>query len=165
MSDLPPPPPEFEPGSSSQPPPPPPDPSAQPPHYTDADGTSQSPALPAKESNGLGIAGFVIAIVGVLLCWIPIFGLIVAIVATVFSAIGFRAATKSGAPHKGLSIAGLVLGILELLAAIFITVFVLIAVDTVIDCTSHFDDYLDAPAGSEAEEQAYSRWLECTSDI
>lgn len=146
-------------------PPPPPDPSSQAPRYTGTGDTSQSPTVPAKkESNGLGIAGFVIAIVGVLLCWVPVLGIILALIATVFSAIGLRASTKSGAPHKGLSIAGLVLGILELVAAILITVFVLIAVDTAIDCVSHYDDYLEAPVGSEAEEQAYSRWLECTSD-
>ena len=66
---------------------------------------------PAPKSNGIGTAGFVLALIGLILCWIPILWLL----GVIFSFIGvFRA-------PRGLAIAGLVIsfiGIIILIAFI-----------------------------------------------
>lgn len=68
------------------------------------------------ESNGLAIAGFVCSIVGLI-----IFGLILGLLAVIFSAIGLKRA-QAGAKGKGLAIAGLVIGIIDIIGAfIFIS--------------------------------------------
>lgn len=75
-----------------------------------------------KKGNSLGTAGFVLALIGLLLCWVPILNWILWILGIVFSAIGvFKA-------PRGLAITGLILsfvGILVLLifAVSFITAF------------------------------------------
>lgn len=61
--------------------------------------------------NGLGTAGLVLGIVGIVLAWVPIGGLILGILATVFGAVGLHRARKGGASNRGVAIAGLVLGI------------------------------------------------------
>ena len=58
---------------------------------------------PAEQNNGMGIAGFILALLSLLLCWIPFLNWILWILGLVFSIIGV---TK---PKKGLAIAGLVL--------------------------------------------------------
>lgn len=47
---------------------------------------AEQPVVKAK--NGLGLAGFIIAIVGLVLCWIPILGTLLLFVAWVLSVIG-----------------------------------------------------------------------------
>ena len=67
-----------------------------------------------KKSNGLGTAGFVLALLGVILCWIPILNWILWLLGLIFSFIGvFK-------KPKGLAITGLVLS--------FISIIVIIAV-------------------------------------
>lgn len=56
-----------------------------------------------QSGNGLGTAGFVLALIGLLLCWVPVVNAILWLLGFIFSMIGvFR-------PRKGLAIAGLVL--------------------------------------------------------
>lgn len=70
---------------------------------------------PAPKSNGIGTAGFVLALIGLILCWIPILDWILWLLGVIFSFIGvFRA-------PRGLAIAGLVIsfiGIIILIAFI-----------------------------------------------
>lgn len=69
----------------------------------------------AKPSNGIGVAGFVLALVALFLGWIPFLGWLLWLLGLIFSAIGV-----SKKP-KGLSIAGLVISLLGLifLVAVF----------------------------------------------
>jgi hypothetical protein len=60
---------------------------------------------PAKV--GFGVTALVLGIVAVFLCWIPLFGLILPILALVFGGIGIY--LQSG---RGMAVAGLVLGII-----------------------------------------------------
>ena len=60
-----------------------------------------------RTTNGLAIAGFVCGVVGFFFG-----GLVLGPLAVVFSAIGLSRSSREGAPHKGLAIAGLVLGII-----------------------------------------------------
>lgn len=63
-----------------------------------------------KKGNGMGVAGFVLALLALLFCWIPVLNWILWILGVVFSAIGvFR-------PHKGLAITGLVISFIGILS-------------------------------------------------
>ena len=69
----------------------------------------------AKESNGIGTAGFVLAIVALFVGWIPVLGWVVWFLGLILSFVGiFRR-------PKGLSIAGLVISLIGiiLLLAVF----------------------------------------------
>jgi hypothetical protein len=68
-------------------------------------GSSQPPG------TGMGIAGFVTGLVGVLLCWIPGLGVICSLLGVIFGAIGLNQLKRVGG-NPGLAIAGLVLGVL-----------------------------------------------------
>lgn len=66
-------------------------------------------AGPAKPTNGIGVAGFVLALIGVFLAWVPFLGWVVWLLGLIFSAVGvFKT-------PKGLSIAGLVISLLDLI--------------------------------------------------
>jgi hypothetical protein len=79
---------------------------------------TRTPGRPAP-TNGLGIAGFVTGLVGLVLFWVPFFGLLLAGCGVVLSAVGMSQGSKTGA-GTGLSIAGLVLGILALIPGLFV---------------------------------------------
>lgn len=68
-----------------------------------------------EKSNGMGTAGFVLALIALFLGWVPFLGWIVWLLGLIFSAIGvFR-------EPKGLAIAGLVISLIGiiLLIAVF----------------------------------------------
>jgi hypothetical protein len=67
-----------------------------------------------KKSNGIGTAGFVIALVALFLGWIPIFGWILWVLGLLFSFIGVF---KS---PRGLSIAGLVISFIGVILIVFV---------------------------------------------
>ena len=72
----------------------------------------------AKESNGIGTAGFVLALIALFLGWVPILGWIVWFLGLILSFVGiFRR-------PKGLSIAGLIISLIDiiLLVAVFGTI-------------------------------------------
>lgn len=86
-------------------------------HVTDLYPYQPDPKLQVPPaSNGLGIAGFILGLVGVFFSLIPIIGLIawvLVILGLIFSIIGLVRANR-GASHKGLSIAGLVTSVVGL---------------------------------------------------
>ena len=65
-----------------------------------------------QQGNGMGVAGFVLALLGLILCWVPILNWILWILGLVFSIIGMFK------PKKGLAIAGLVISCLYILLVI-----------------------------------------------
>lgn len=74
-----------------------------------------------EPKNGLGTAGFVLGLIGLLFSFIPLIGIIawpLVILGVIFSAIGLSRATKGAATNKGLSIAGLALSIIGLVVCI-----------------------------------------------
>ena len=79
------------------------------------------------QTNGLGIAGFVLSLVGLLFCWIPFFDAIISIIGVILSAFGMKK------QPKGLAIAGLAIGIVALIIGAIITIGVIVAVDKVTD--------------------------------
>jgi Protein of unknown function (DUF2510) len=86
-------------------------------------------AVAAKPGHpGIGIAGFICGLVGLILsitivCWF--IGLPLAIVGAVLGALGVRQANEKGAP-KGLSMAGMICGIVGVVADVVITVLVIV---------------------------------------
>ena len=85
--------------------------------------TAKQPGQP-----GIGIAGFVCGLVGLILsltvvCWF--IGLPLAIIGTVLGALGVRQANEKGA-SKGLSMAGMICGIIGIVAGVAITVLVIL---------------------------------------
>jgi hypothetical protein len=80
-----------------------------------------NPPQQAKPSNGLGTAGFVIGLIGLVLSFIPLIGVVawpLVILGVIFSAIGIAKASKGRATNKGLAIAGLVLSVIGLVICI-----------------------------------------------
>ena len=68
-----------------------------------------------KESNGIGTAGFVLALIAIFLGWVPVLGWILWLLGLIFSFVGvFKT-------PKGLAIAGLVVSLIGiiLLIAVF----------------------------------------------
>lgn len=64
------------------------------------------------KKNGMGTAGFILALLGLLLCWVPVLDWILWLLGLIFSLIGvFR-------KPKGLAIAGLVISFLGLILLI-----------------------------------------------
>ncbi|MFD1175188.1 DUF4190 domain-containing protein [Paenibacillus puldeungensis] len=81
------------------------------------------PQLPPK-TNGKSIASLVLGILSIML---PYIGFILGIVAIVFSTISFKELKKSNDQGKGMSIAGLVCGIVGTVLYGLIILFVIIA--------------------------------------
>lgn len=72
----------------------------------------------APKGNSIGTAGFVLAIIGVIFSWVPVFGWIAWVLGLIFSFVGIFK------EPKGLSIAGLVLSLIGIVILIvFATVF------------------------------------------
>lgn len=70
-----------------------------------------------KPSNGLGTAGFVVGLVGLVLSFIPLIEVVawpLVILGIVFSSVGIAKASKGRATNKGLAIAGLVASVVGL---------------------------------------------------
>ena len=69
--------------------------------------------------NGLGVAGFVTGLLGLILFWVPGLGLILGSLGIILGGIAYSASRKAGSSN-GLAIAGLVLGIVSLIPAIIV---------------------------------------------
>jgi len=64
-----------------------------------------------KPGNGMAVAGLVLGILAVVLCFIPFLNWILALLGIIFGAVGNGKANR-GAKGKGLAMAGLILGII-----------------------------------------------------
>ncbi|MFI2742996.1 hypothetical protein ACG2LH_09675 [Zhouia sp. PK063] len=71
------------------------------------------------ENNGIGVAGFVLALLALFLGWIPVLGWVMWLLGLVFSAVGISKArrVKNG---MGLSVAGLIISLIWLLLFVVI---------------------------------------------
>lgn len=67
-----------------------------------------------KEVNAMGIAGFILSIIGVLFGWIPLFGNVIWLIGLILSIIGLFKAPK------GLAIAGTIISFVSLIFIIII---------------------------------------------
>jgi len=69
----------------------------------------------------MGVAGFVLGLLGLLLFWLPGLGALLAVLGVVFGGVGISQGRKSGA-GIGLAVAGLVCGVIALLPVLLIVV-------------------------------------------
>lgn len=76
-----------------------------------------------RPRNGFGIAAFVLGLLALLLSWTIIGGIILGILATIFGVLGWGRVRRGESTVGGLSIAGLVLGVLGLLITIALFAF------------------------------------------
>jgi CubicO group peptidase (beta-lactamase class C family) len=137
---------------------PPPSYGSSPPGYGAPPSYGGPPARPA--SNGIGIAAMVVGIVSLFLWWIPLLGLVVAIVAVVLGILGIRKASKGEATNKGMAIAGLVTGILGLIASLFVTIFFFTAANnfgSLFECAANAQTIEEQEACNEQFEQDFGQ--------
>ncbi|OLF17930.1 MmpS family transport accessory protein [Actinophytocola xanthii] len=76
---------------------------------------------PTEQRNGLGTAGFVLGLVGLLIALIPLLGVLawpLVVLGVIFSAVGIARVRRGAASNKGLAIAGLVVSIVGLGACV-----------------------------------------------
>lgn len=74
----------------------------------------------AQPRNGMGTAGLVLGIIGVVLCWTLWVGWIINILAIIFGGVGMSRANHGVATNKSSAAAGLVLGVIGLAAGLVI---------------------------------------------
>jgi hypothetical protein len=67
-----------------------------------------------KTTNGIGTAGFVLALIGLIFCWVPVLDWILWILGTILSAIG------CAKEPRGLAIAGLAISVIGIIFIILI---------------------------------------------
>lgn len=116
---------------------------------------SPTPATTPAGTNGLTIAGFILALLGLLGSWIPllnVFSMILGAVGAILAALGLAKAMRTGA-SKALAITGLALGVLTVIIAIAINVAFFSAADEAI--AEATDATVEAPqsAGDEADDR------------
>ena len=71
---------------------------------------------PEKKSNGVGVAGFVLALIAIFLCWVPVLGWILWLLGLILSFVGvFK-------KPKGLAIAGLIISCIGIILLIVLVV-------------------------------------------
>lgn len=110
--------------------------------------TGQAAPAPAKGSNGLATAGFVLGLLGLLTSWVPvinILGIVLGVLGVVLAGVGLAKSKKVKA-GKGLAIAGIVLGALAVILAVLINAVFVNAVDKAVKDTTSTS--VKAPAGS-----------------
>ncbi|MFD2418316.1 DUF4190 domain-containing protein [Amycolatopsis pigmentata] len=79
---------------------------------------------PAQRKNGLGTAGFVLGLIGVIFAFIPLIGVVawpLTILGLIFGIVGTLRANKGQADNKGLAISGLVLSVVGLIICVIWT--------------------------------------------
>ena len=109
---------------------------------------------PTRSGNGFGLAALIVAIVAIVLSFIPVIGVFAMVLAVVAIILGMIALTRRGR-KKGAGIAGLILGIVALLIAIIVTAITAAVVGSVNDSvnktTTHTIVYSVTGDGKKAD--------------
>jgi len=83
-----------------------------------------------RKSSGFAVASLVLGILCLVFFWFPYLNLLLAGLATTFGGIGLSAVKKGTGDSKGLAVAGLVMGIIGLVAAVAVLILVWTSNDT-----------------------------------
>ncbi|MCP3770001.1 MULTISPECIES: DUF4190 domain-containing protein [Streptomyces] len=113
-------------------------------------GPQGGPAGPGERRNGFGIAALVLGLVGAVLFWTVIGGIVLGLLALIFGVIGHRRKKHGVATNGTMSVIGAVIGALVLVASS-----VLLAVGAAVFNSDEFKNYTDCVehAGTEADRQ------------
>jgi len=86
-----------------------------------------------SKAKGLGVAGMVCGIVGLVFCWVPFFGFILSLLGCVMGGVQLSKIKKNPDSYggKGQAVTGLVVGIVGLAIGIALTIAILSVVSTV----------------------------------
>lgn len=139
----------------------------QQPGYGDQSGYGQQAAYGQQTGYGnyatggpskvVAILALIAGVVALLLCWIPVFGIFWAgffgLAAIGLGIVGLVQAKKGTADGKGMSLAGLIVGVVAILASVVITVVFFAAVGTGINESFDSLESLEANAGGENTDQ------------
>jgi phosphate/sulfate permease len=90
------------------------------------------PMPPQQPKNGLGTTALILGIVGVVLAFFYVGGLL-GLLALIFGIIGLGKVKKGEANNKGVALTGVILGVVSMLIAIAMTVFAFILVDKAVE--------------------------------
>ena len=85
-------------------------------------GGGMAPQQQQQQGNGLAVAGMVLGIIAIVLCWVPFLDQVLALLAIIFGAIGTGKANKIGGKGKGMAVAGLIMGIIAMILGIAVIV-------------------------------------------
>lgn len=108
--------------------------------------------MPVAPKNGLGIAALVLAIVGLVLCWTVAGGIILGLCAVIIGFVARGRVKRGEATNGGVAIAGVVLGIVAIVAAlVFIPIY--IGLFNQVGGTDYVDCLSRAGADSEAAQR------------
>ena len=91
-------------------------------------------AAPSQGNSGLAITALVFAISAGALFWIPILGILIALVGLVLGVVSWANAGKANRP-KGMPVAATIVSILALLGGIVVTALVFYFGDIVLNCS------------------------------
>ena len=82
------------------------------------------PMQQGPKNSGKAIAGMVLGIISLLICYIPYFGIIPSIVGLILSILGRKDVTNKPQEYKGngMAMAGLICSILALITSLIITI-------------------------------------------
>ena len=111
-------------------------PAPQPPY-----GGGQVP--PQKTGNGFGVAALVLGIIAIVLAFIPVIGVVAFVLGGLALILGIVGVTRKGRP-RGMSIAGLVLGLVSLIVAGIVTALTAAVVDAVDQSVQELDSDLNS---------------------
>lgn len=93
------------------------------PQYAPQQPYQQYQAVPTP-TNGLGVAGFVLSMIGLVLFFVPFLDVLSALIGVILSGFGMKK------KPNGLAIAGLVIGIIAFIVGLIWTIGAIVAVDT-----------------------------------
>ena len=83
-------------------------------------GVAYTPFVPvSKPASGLGVAGGVCGIVGLVFCWVPVFGFLIALTGVILGGVGIARGNQRG-ESIGMGVAGVACGLVAIIPAIAI---------------------------------------------
>lgn len=77
-----------------------------------------------RPKNGLAVVALVFGIVALLVCWIPVVGLVLAVVGLILGIVGLRRARKGLATNRGVALGAVVVGVVATVASLVATVLI-----------------------------------------
>ncbi|MFD3731283.1 DUF4190 domain-containing protein [Streptomyces sp. NPDC058632] len=110
------------------------------------EGRQDGPAGPGERHNGFGITALVLGLVGAVLFWTVIGGIVLGLLALVFGVLGHRHKKRGVATNGTMAVIGAVIG-----ALVLVTSSVLLAVGAAVFNSDEFKNYTDCVEHADTE--------------